>query len=173
VLIGALAHVAIKARDVEATQRFYIEVLDLTLDRRPEIGFPGIWLKPKQPQSAALFHIYAGDAALEPDGSFASGSGAIDHISIAAKGYPEFRERFQRFGLQWRENVVPGATLCQLFVYDPSAVLLELTFLVGAETAEEIKVRPKLRYSARENFFRAEDYAQFSGSRAPTLPPIR
>ena len=172
-LIDALAHIAIKARDVEATQRFYIEVLDFTLDRRPEIGFPGIWLKTKQAQSAALFHIYAGDAALEPDGSFASGSGVIDHIAIAAHGYPQFLERFRRFGLQWRENIVPGATLWQLFVYDPSAVLLELTFLAAAETVKEIKVMPELRYSPRENFFRAKDYAQFGASRLPTLESTR
>jgi catechol 2,3-dioxygenase-like lactoylglutathione lyase family enzyme len=165
VLIGALAHVAIKARDVEATRRFYVEVLDLALDHRPQIGFPGIWLKTKQPQGAALFHIYAGDAALEPDGSYASGSGVVDHISIEAQGYPQFRERFQRFGLSWRENIIPGARFWQLFVYDPSAVLLELTFSAAAETVEEIKVMPELQYSPRENFFRAEDYAQFGASR--------
>jgi catechol 2,3-dioxygenase-like lactoylglutathione lyase family enzyme len=173
VQIGALAHVAIKARDVQATQRFYIEVLDLTLDRRPEIGFPGIWLKTRHAQSAALLHIYAGDAALEPDGSFASGTGAIDHISIAAQGYPQFQERFRRFGLQWRENIVPESRLWQLFVYDPSAVLLELTFLAAAETVEEIKVMPELRYSPRENFFRVADYDQFSASQPSAFPSVR
>jgi catechol 2,3-dioxygenase-like lactoylglutathione lyase family enzyme len=162
--LDALSHVAIKARDVHATRRFYMEVLDLVLDDRPDVGFPGIWLTNPHSSDAALFHIYAGDAALEADGSRARGTGVIDHVSIAARGYSDFRARFRRFGLRWRENVVTGAQLCQLFVYDPSAVLLELTFSTAIEGLREIKVQPELQYKAREVFFHAADYSQFGAA---------
>jgi catechol 2,3-dioxygenase-like lactoylglutathione lyase family enzyme len=164
--LDALSHVAIKARDVHATQRFYMEVLDLMLDDRPDVGFPGIWLKTPHSGDAALFHIYAGDAALETNGARAQGTGTIDHVSIAARGYSEFRARFRRFGLIWRENIVAGASLCQLFVYDPSAVLLELTFSAANEGLHEFKVKPELQYRPREVFFRVEDYFQFDPSKA-------
>jgi catechol 2,3-dioxygenase-like lactoylglutathione lyase family enzyme len=160
--LDALSHVAIKARDVHATQRFYMEVLDLVLDDRPDVGFPGIWLKPRHSNDAALFHIYAGDAALEPDGSRAQGTGVIDHISIAATGLSEFRRRFRKFCLPWRENVVADAGLCQLFVYDPSAVLLELAFSIANEGLQELTVPPDLQYKPCQVFFRAEDYSKFA-----------
>jgi hypothetical protein len=57
----------------------------------------------------------------------ASGSGAIDHLSLACAGYHGFRARFQALGLTWREFLVPGTTLWQLFVYDPSGMQIELT----------------------------------------------
>jgi catechol 2,3-dioxygenase-like lactoylglutathione lyase family enzyme len=161
--LDALSHIAIKARDVHATQRFYMEVLDLVLDDRPDVGFPGIWLTSPRSTDPALFHIYAGDAALEADGSRAHGTGVIDHVSIAARGYSEFRARFRRFGLPWRENVVVGASLCQLFVYDPSAILLELTFSSAEEGLHGFTVQPELQYRPREVFFREKDYSQFGG----------
>ena len=33
-----------------------------------------------------------------------------------------------KFGLPWREFIIPNTTLWQLFVYDPSGVQIELTF---------------------------------------------
>lgn len=163
--LNALFHVAIKSADLQATQRFYTEVLDMCLDERPAIDFPGIWLRCPLPGGVAIFHIYAGEAAREPDGTFARGTGVIDHVSITAEGYSRFRERFRRYGLRWRENVVPGIGLWQLFVYDPSGVLLELTFAAAAEGIEEPRIPPELRYRARENFFNPDDYAQFSNAR--------
>jgi len=162
VLIDRLFHVAIKTRDIQATRRFYVEILGMALDTRPALDFPGIWLRNPLPGGFAIFHIYAGDAALEPDGSFASGTGVIDHISIAALGFEEYRERFRSHQLAWRENVVSGAGLWQLFVYDPSAVLLELSFSAAAEKTAEPRIEPNFLYKPREIFFRAEDYAQFT-----------
>jgi catechol 2,3-dioxygenase-like lactoylglutathione lyase family enzyme len=160
--LDALFHVAIKARDVDATRRFYVEVLGMTVDERPEVGFPGIWLRAGRDDHSAMLHIYAGEAALEPHGEFATGSGAVDHVAIAAHGYNEFCASFRRYGLQWRENVIPGAGLWQLFVYDPSGVLLELAFSAAAERTETPKVEPDRQYRARERFFNAQDYEQFA-----------
>ena len=166
-LTNSLFHVAIKTRDVEATRRFYVDVLEMTLDARAAVGFPGIWLRNTVPGGYALFHIYAGDAALEPDGSFVTGTGVIDHVSLTAFGYDEFRERFRRYGLRWRENVLPDVGLWQLFVYDPSGVMLELTFSADAEQIEQPQIAAEFRYKPREKFFRAEDYAQFADASKP------
>lgn len=159
--LNTLFHVAIKTSNLQATHRFYTEVLGMTLEKRPELSFPGVWLRSPLPGGVAMFHIYAGDAALEADGSFARGTGAIDHVSITAHGFDDFRQRFKRYGLKWRENVVPGVGLWQLFVYDPSAVMLELTFAAAAENIDEPQIPSELRYKPRENFFDAGSYSQF------------
>jgi catechol 2,3-dioxygenase-like lactoylglutathione lyase family enzyme len=163
-LIHTLFHVAIKTRDLKRTEQFYVGVFGMRVDERPAIGFPGIWLRHALPGGTALFHIYAGDAAKEADGSFAFGGGAVDHISLTAHGFRDFREQFRRYGLRWRENVVPEAGLWQLFVYDPSGVLLELTFSAAAEGHGAPEIPSELLYKPRENFFCAEDYDQFSGA---------
>jgi catechol 2,3-dioxygenase-like lactoylglutathione lyase family enzyme len=160
-MLHSLFHVAIKTRDLEVSRRFYVDVLGMTLDARPDIGFPGIWLRSPMPAGTAIFHLYAGDAAREADGSYASGTGVIDHVSITATGFQAHRERLDAHNLRWRANSVRGIGLWQLFVYDPSGVMLELTFSAAAEGTKEPHISRDSQYKATENFFRAEDYRQF------------
>ena len=161
-LFGKLFHAAIKTADLDATVRFYTEVLGMVVAERPPIGFPGAWLKPAQAGADAIFHLYAGDAAKEPDGSIQTMTGAIDHVSVVCQGYGAFKARFEQFGLAYRENLVPATPLWQLFVYDPNGVQLELTFHSAAEH-EGTPVIPRERlYSARERWFQPALYRQFS-----------
>ena len=161
-LFGQLFHIALKTGDLDATVRFYTQVLGMIVADRPPIGFPGAWLKPAQPGADAMIHLYAGDAALEPDGSLQTGTNAIDHVSVVCQGYSEFRERFKKFGLEWRENLVPATPLWQLFIYDPNGVQLELTFHAAAEPEAEPVIPPERHYSARERWFKPELYRQFA-----------
>lgn len=163
--LNALFHVAIKTSDLDATRRFYADVLGMTVDpNRPStLDFPGVWLKAPVPGGIALFHIYAGHAAKEPDGSIASGTGVIDHVSVSAYGYREIRERIRVHDLAWRENVLPTVGLWQLFVYDPSGVLLELTFSAAAEGGETPTFPEERRYRPTERFFDPAAYRRFRG----------
>jgi catechol 2,3-dioxygenase-like lactoylglutathione lyase family enzyme len=164
--LGPLFHAAIRTADLDATVRFYTEVLGMILAERPPIGFPGAWLKPAQAGAEATIHVYAGEAAREADGSVQTGSGAVDHLSVVCQGYDEFRARFERFGLPYRENLVPATALWQLFVYDPNGVQLELTFHAGAEAQGQPQIAPARQYRARERWFDPAPYRQFaSGSR--------
>lgn len=162
-IVNTLFHVAIKSPDVEATKRFYCDVLGMTLENRPaSLTFPGYWIKSPLPGGVALFHIYGGDAALEPDGTMARGGGVIDHVSLTCEGYQAMRERFEQHGLAYRENVIASIGLWQLFVYDPSGVLLELTFAEAAETSDEPSFPEDRRYRPREDFFDAAAYRKFA-----------
>jgi catechol 2,3-dioxygenase-like lactoylglutathione lyase family enzyme len=163
-LFGQLFHTAIKTADLDATVRFYVEVLGMIVADRPPIGFPGAWLKPAQPGADAIIHLYAGDAAKEADGSIQTGSSAIDHVSVVCQGYSDFKKRFEKFGLPYRENLVPKTPLWQLFIYDPNGIQLELTFHSAAEPEAEPVIADKQRYSARERWFQPAPYRQF-GSR--------
>ena len=161
-LFGKLFHAAIKTADLDATVRFYTEVLGMVVAERPPIGFPGAWLKPAQAGADAIFHLYAGDAAKEPDGSIQTMTGAIDHVSVVCQGYGAFKQRFEKFGLAYRENLVPATPLWQLFVYDPNGVQLELTFHSAAEHEGTPVIPAERRYSARECWFQPALYRQFS-----------
>jgi catechol 2,3-dioxygenase-like lactoylglutathione lyase family enzyme len=163
-LLGPLFHAAIRTADLDTTVRFYTEVLGMLVAERPPIGFPGAWLKPAQAGADATIHVYAGDAAREADGSVQTGSGAVDHVSVVCQGYSEFRARFEKFGLPYRENIVPATPLWQLFIYDPNGVQLELTFHAGAESRAHPQIPPARQYQARERWFDPLPYRQFAGS---------
>jgi catechol 2,3-dioxygenase-like lactoylglutathione lyase family enzyme len=59
--VTSLFHVAIKTPDLDATVKFYTEVLGMELANRPNFGFPGAWLA--QPGGPPIIHIYAGSAS--------------------------------------------------------------------------------------------------------------
>jgi len=162
-LVSQLFHIAIKSFNVEATRRFYVDVLGMTLANRPNFDFPGYWIQAPMPGGFAIFHIYGGYAAKEPDGSEADGTGVIDHVSITVSGFDDTRRRLREFGLPYRENKVPGAGLLQLFVYDPSKVLLELTYLTSAEQVPDWEIPAALQYRPAERFYDAAAYRQFAG----------
>ena len=162
-LVNQLFHIAIKTSCVEATRRFYVDVLGMTLAQRPNFDFPGYWIQAAVPGGFAIFHIYGGYAALEPDGSMACGTGVIDHVSITVNGFESTRWQLREFGLPYRENKVPGAGLLQLFVYDPSGVLLELTYLAAAERLPDWEIPSELQYRPAERFFDPAAYRQFAG----------
>jgi catechol 2,3-dioxygenase-like lactoylglutathione lyase family enzyme len=160
-LVSSLFHIAIKTNDLAATERFYTRLLGLRKVARPDFGYPGAWLAVPGPAGSAIIHIYAGGPALGADGKAPTGTAAIDHVSIAAHGFHAFRAAFERDGLPWREFLVPGTTLWQLFVYDPSGVQLELTFDGAAETGPPPDMRPGRGYVAGTGFFDPTAYADF------------
>ncbi len=152
-LTHGLFHLAIKTADLAATRGFWIGVIGLRGVPRPDFGYPAAWLSCPQPGGQAIVHIYAGGPALGPDGRVETGTAAIDHVSLSCTGYHAYRERFRRAGLDWREFLVPGTTLWQLFVYDPSGVQLELTFEGLAEAGPPPDMSPGRCYRAGQSFF--------------------
>jgi len=164
-IISGLFHVAIKTNDLDATRAFYCDVLGLKEVFRPDFGYPGAWISCPLPGGQAIIHIYAGGPALGADGRAPVGSAAIDHISLSCAAYHEFRARFKEVGLDFREFLVPGTTLWQLFVYDPSGVQFELTFEGSAEAGPPPDMSPGRAYVAGSSFFKADSY--------PKLRPAR
>lgn len=124
-----IIHVNIKTLDLEATDRFYTEVLGMTFADRPDLGVPGSWYDFGKTQ----VHVLAGDAALDADGGFTSGGGAIDHVALSAHGYDGMREVLRKHKCYFCENDLPDANLWQLFVKDPNGVTWELNFPISEE----------------------------------------
>jgi catechol 2,3-dioxygenase-like lactoylglutathione lyase family enzyme len=161
-VINGLFHLAIKTSNLEATCAFYCDIQGLKEVFRPDFGYPGAWLACPIPGGQPIIHLYAGGPALGPEGRVTLGTAAIDHVSLSCSGYHEFRARFQQAGLPWREFLVPGTSLWQLFVYDPSGVQLELTFEGTAEPGPPPDMSPGRVYVAGGSFFDAAAYPKLS-----------
>ncbi len=137
-----IIHVNIKTLDLDATDRFYTEVLGMTFANRPPLGVPGSWYDFKGTQ----VHVLAGDAALDADGGYTSGGGAVDHIAVAAQDYDAMKEIVRAHGCDFRENDLPNAGLWQLFVKDPNGVTYELNFVISEEPDGAAGPDPANRY---------------------------
>lgn len=157
-VLHGLFHVAIKTSDLESTRVFWCDIIGLREIARPDFGYPGAWLACPQPGGQAIIHIYAGGPALGASGIAPRGTGAIDHISLSCSGYREFVARFKDAGLAFREFIVPGTMLWQLFVYDPSGVQLELTFEGSVEGSELPDMSAGHAYVAGTDFYDARSY---------------
>lgn len=136
--IRKLAHYSVRTTDLEASRRFYTEVLGFKVGYRPDFDFPGHWLylggdeadfgvvhligiDPRDPQGLV---DYLGDKAA----ASLNGSGAVDHIALLATDLRGMRATLARASLACRERTVPDLGLHQVFVEDPSGVTIELNF---------------------------------------------
>lgn len=137
--VGPLSHYSIRAIDLEASRKFYTEVMGFTVGPRPNFPFPGLWLYNGDHGSYhnAVVHVvgvdlndpeglkqYLGDRDLES----LEGTGTVDHIAFAATGLAEMMTRLKKLGIEYRERTVPALNLHQLFLDDPSDIVIELNY---------------------------------------------
>jgi catechol 2,3-dioxygenase-like lactoylglutathione lyase family enzyme len=137
--VGRLDHYSIRTLDVEASRRFYTQVMGFTVGFRPPFKFPGLWLYngAQYPETTGVVHIigvdlndpqglkdYLGDRDL----ASLEGTGTVDHMAFTATGLNDMRARLTRHGVAFRERTVPSLGIHQLFFEDPSGVTLELNY---------------------------------------------
>ena len=127
--ITALNHVNIVTGDLEATRRFYSDVIGLTDGDRPSFQFPGAWL---YCGDEAVIHLVGVDD--QPD----EGTGTIDHVAFEAKGIDDMIELLEGRGVPFHVRDVPGREIRQVFLHDPNGVKIELNFR-GAEVLKARK----------------------------------
>ena len=135
--ITRLAHYSIRTSDLEASRRFYTEVLGFRVGYRPEFPFPGLWLyNGPDDGDFGIVHIIGVDANdasglvgyLGDRPAAAVGTGVVDHIAFLATGLAAMHDTLRAAGLPWRDRTVPTLRLHQVFVEDPSGVTVELNF---------------------------------------------
>jgi catechol 2,3-dioxygenase-like lactoylglutathione lyase family enzyme len=142
--ISKLAHFSVRTADVEASRRFYVDVLGFKEGFRPPFQFPGLWLyRGGDEADFGVVHIigvdrddpagltaYLGDKAEDS----LHGSAAVDHLAFLATDLADMQRRLNGARLGFRERTVPSLGLHQVFVEDPSGVTIELIF-AAAEAA--------------------------------------
>lgn len=141
-----LHHVAIKSKNLEETVAFYTDVLGMERVERPEFPFPGAWLQ----MGDTMFHIYGGEAAKTHNGNYRYSQrvSPVDHIALRAEGFDEMKQTLIKKRCEWRQMDVPDFKLWQLFVLDPSGVIIELNFDATREPAGSKGPTKGKRYEA-------------------------
>ncbi len=129
----SLNHFTIQVQDLEATKRFYTEIVGLTVGDRPPLDFPGYWLYCGSVPTVHLIYNRTGDKPIDgvPD------TGRLDHIAFASTGLQDIRSKLQQNGIKYEERVLPRMNMTQLFYRDPDGIAIEMNF-----PAEETEVRP-------------------------------
>ena len=125
-----LNHVNVRAKNLQETRDFYVDVLGLRDGERPPFEFPGNW-------------IYLGDQAVihlveaDPDENLKAylgeqiGSGAgevVDHIAFEATGLAEMVERLAARDIEPVHRKVPLLNLHQIFFFDPNGLKIEINY---------------------------------------------
>ncbi len=131
--IARLDHYSIRTTDLDSTTKFYRDVLGFEVGPRPNFPFPGVWL---YNNGLAVVHVigidpndtsglmdYLGDRAQS-----GLGSGMVDHVAFYGTEIDMIRSRIQGAGLEFTERKVPALDLEQIFVTDPSGIVVELNF---------------------------------------------
>jgi len=132
--VSALEHVTIRCAQLQRTRDFYVELMGLSDGARPNFAFRGHWL---YLGGIPVVHLVeAADSAgawgreiVIPDA--AKGTGSFDHVAFRGDDFNGMKEKLKQAGLTYRERVVPGGALSQLFVPDPEGVLVEINFRNG------------------------------------------
>lgn len=134
--ISRLGHYSVRTAHLEASVRFYTQVLGLRQGFRPAFNFPGAWLYNGDDEADfGVVHLIGVDAS-DPSGlrdylgdkALAVGTGSLDHLAFIATRVAEFRQCLAREGVAFRERTVPDLRLHQVFFEDPSGVTIEMNF---------------------------------------------
>jgi catechol 2,3-dioxygenase-like lactoylglutathione lyase family enzyme len=116
--ITGMNHFNVLTNDVDATRRFYVDVLGLVEGPRPPFKFPGLWL---YAGGQPILHISGGDIP-------ASRAGVIDHIAFSTTGLKQTVDRLNANGIQHSLYRQVGTGIWQIFCHDPMGAKVELDF---------------------------------------------
>ncbi len=108
-------HEGIPVRNLEASVRFYTEVLGLKLLPRPNLPGPGAWLGDED--NTVQFHLIVTEKDYRP-GPDAPISATGRHTAWMVKDLNALRERFKALGIPY-EEVSGFSASDQVFVKDP------------------------------------------------------
>jgi catechol 2,3-dioxygenase-like lactoylglutathione lyase family enzyme len=125
-----LEHYLVLTDDLERTRDFYSLGLGLRVGSRPPLGFPGYWLYAGDVPCIhiAEWNSYRAHSRIAgiPVSERAAGTGPLDHIAFNASDFEAVKSQLSAHGVQFAENLVPGARLIQLFLKDPNGVKVEI-----------------------------------------------
>ena len=117
--IGGVDHVSFLVHDLEGALAFYCDVLGCEPLPRPDLGFPGAWLR----LGGSEVHLITPDAGVDPGRAPALPSGFANHVAFRIDDHDAVLARLRGLGLDAREGTVG---IRQIFVQDPAGNVVEL-----------------------------------------------
>ena len=118
----SMNHFTILTDDVDATVRFYGELLDLHAGARPDFDFPGAWL---YAGGAPILHIVGGRPKSELR------AGVIDHMAFTGRDLAATLRSLETRGIEHTCRRQVGSGIWQVFFFDPNGARVELDFDAG------------------------------------------
>ncbi|HSG91058.1 MAG TPA: VOC family protein [Pseudomonadales bacterium] len=109
---SGIHHVSLNVRDVDAARAFYVDLLGLEPLERPDLGFPGLWLKAGA-QEVHLLGLDTGTPLKE------------QHFAFAVDDLAAVRAELGARGLKVSEPMPIEGVCLQAFTRDPDGNLLE------------------------------------------------
>ena len=116
--IQGMNHFNVLTDDVEATRRFYVNILGLEVGPRPPFSFGGIWL---YAGGKPILHI-------SEDRLPASRSGVIDHIAFSSSDLRGTLASLDRNAVPYSVSRQVQTGIWQVFFRDPVGAKVELDF---------------------------------------------
>ena len=125
--VGVLDHYNVRTRNLDATVRFYADVLGLTKGPRPDFAVPGAWMYSEGRPVVHLVDISATDEAQK------TGTGTLHHVAFISTGFEAMQKRLATGGTAFRTAKAAGGDIMQIFVTDPNGVVIELNYDITRE----------------------------------------
>ncbi len=123
----SMNHFTVLTDDVDATIRFYGDLLGLHAGPRPNFSFPGAWL---YATDTPILHVVGGRprSELRP--------GVIDHMAFTGRDLAATLSALREKGIEHtcRRQVTSG--IWQVFFTDPNGARVELDFDPGESDAD-------------------------------------
>jgi glyoxylase I family protein len=111
-MLNGIHHVSINVQDVDAAIRFYVGVLGMEQIERPDLGFPGAWLKSRDQE----LHLLGIESTPPPK---------EQHFAFAVDDLTSVTRALEAAGFVCsKTNEIPGVCL-QAFTHDPSGNMVE------------------------------------------------
>ena len=117
--IKSLNHIAVVARRLNDSLRFYCDVLGFREVQRPNFKFAGAWLF----NYGLMIHIIESDAAGNPGSEIKTRDA---HIALHADDLDAVERLLTEHGVAYRKNEVPDRNIKQLFFQDPDGFHIEV-----------------------------------------------
>lgn len=111
-LTQGIHHVSINVKDVDQALAFYVDVLGLELLPRPDLGFPGAWLK-------------AGDQEIHLLGIDSGAPVKEQHFAFSVENAESVRASLLQAGVEASELRDIPQVCSQFFTHDPSGNMIE------------------------------------------------
>lgn len=105
-------HVSINVRDVEEARLFYVDKLGLELVERPDLGYPGYWLKAGE-QEIHLIGIDSGTPLKE------------QHFALNVDSVDETISSLNELKIKVSKPIVTTDICRAVFINDPSGNMIE------------------------------------------------
>lgn len=110
--LQGIHHVSINVQDVDAAVNFYCAVLGLEQLARPDLGFPGAWLK----SGAQEVHLLGIESTAPPK---------EQHFAFAVADLAQVQNSLEQAGIKCSKAMEIEGVCLQAFTHDPSGNMLE------------------------------------------------